>query len=259
MAESEKATGSRAANGGSGDADAPGDPVSAEEGAERPPRSGVGGVPEDGRETGSGSGSGDGPPLGGPAVAESGPDVTVTERHSTPGTLLAELLPEIALAAVAVYLFYVAANFEQQGQPGQLGPAFWPQMAAVGLALAALVRIFQTVQSRNRPIVKVRSEFDDLEEDEAELNWTFLGLAVALMVGYVVATMFLGYMISTMLFLGAFIWIGGQRKWYVPVMAIGTGLLFTFIFVRVVFVSLPTGVGIFDTITVAIYGLLGIQ
>jgi hypothetical protein len=71
--------------------------------------------------------------------------------------------------------------------------------------------------------------------------------------------MFLGYMISTMLFLGLFIWLGGQRKWYVTLVAAFGGLLFSFLFVGVVYVSLPTGVGIFDTITVAVYRLLGIQ
>jgi putative tricarboxylic transport membrane protein len=88
---------------------------------------------------------------------------------------------------------------------------------------------------------------------------TRLAIAIALAVGYVFATMFLGYLIATAVFLTAFIWIGGQRRWYVPLIAIAGSLVSVSVFIGIVYVSLPTGVGIFDTITVAIYELLGIQ
>ena len=192
-------------------------------------------------------------------AATSEPSVEVIERQTSPASLARELVPDLAILLAAAYLFYVAGNFEYQERPGQLGPQFWPRMAAVGLAAAVLVRIVQTIRDRNRPIVRVKGEFDEYEQTEAEVHWPSLGLALGLVVGYVSATMFLGYMISTALFLGLFIWFGGQRKWYVTLVAAAGGLLFSFIFVGVVYVSLPTGVGIFDTITVEIYRLLGIQ
>lgn len=193
------------------------------------------------------------------ATPEDVADVQVIERRSTPGSLARVLLPELALLGVAVYLFFLAGNFEFQQREGQLGPGFWPQMAAVGLALAVLAHIVQTIRDRNRPIVKVKSEFDEYEEEPAKLHWPSVGLAFALAVGYVFATLFLGYLISTALFLTAFIWAGGQRKWYTPLIGIAGALVFTYVFIGVVFISLPSGVGIFDTISVAVYGLLGIQ
>lgn len=196
---------------------------------------------------------------GEPETSPAEPSVEVIERQSSPASLARELLPEIGILLAAAYLFYVAGNFEYQERPGQLGPQFWPRMAAVGLGAAVLVRIVQTIRDRNRPIVRVKSEFDEYQQTEAELHWPSLWLAIGLVVGYVTSTMFLGYMISTALFLGLFIWLGGQRKWYVTLVAAGGGLLFSFMFVGVVYVSLPTGVGIFDTITVEVYKLLGIQ
>jgi putative tricarboxylic transport membrane protein len=192
-------------------------------------------------------------------AASSEPSVEVIERQSSPASLARELLPDVGILVAAAYLFYVAGNFDYQERPGQLGPQFWPRMAAVGLAAAVLVRIVQTIRDRNRPIVRVKGEFDEYEQAQAEVHWPSLGLAVGLVVGYVTSTMFLGYMISSALFLGLFIWLGGQRKWYVTLVAAVGGLSFSFIFVGVVYVSLPTGVGIFDTITVEIYRLLGIQ
>lgn len=184
--------------------------------------------------------------------------IEVIERHSSPGRLAAELLPELGLIAIAAYFYYLAGTFENQAEPGQLGPGSWPRMAAAGLIVALLVRLVQTVRSRNRPIVKVRSEFEEFE-DEAEMDWGRLGIAIALAVGYVLATMFLGYLISTALFLAAFIWLGGQRTWYVPLVALVGALVSTYVFIGIVFVALPTGVGVFDVVTVAIYRLLGLQ
>jgi putative tricarboxylic transport membrane protein len=201
------------------------------------------------------------PPTGAgePETSPPEPSVEIIQRQSSPASLARELLPEIGILLAAAYLFYVAGNFEYQERPGQLGPQFWPRMSAVGLGAAVLVRIVQTIRDRNRPIVRVKSEFDEYQQAAAELHWPSLWLAIGLVVGYVTSTMFLGYMISTALFLGLFIWLGGQRKWYVTLVAAGGGLLFSYMFVGVVYVSLPTGVGIFDTITVAVYRLLGIQ
>ena len=196
---------------------------------------------------------------GEPETTPPEPSVEVIERQTSPAGLAKELLPEIAILLAAAYLFYVAGNFDYRERPGQLGPQFWPRMAAVGLGIAVLVRIAQTIRDRNRPIVRVRGEFDEYEQSEAEVHWPSFWLAAGLVVGYAASTMFVGYMFSTVLFLGLFIWLGGQRRWYVMLVAAVGGLLFTYVFVGVVYVSVPTGVGIFDTITVAIYRLVGIQ
>ena len=184
------------------------------------------------------------------------PEVEVIERESSWRSVLGEMVPEIGLLVATVYFFYLAGNFEGQTDPGQLGPGFWPRMAATGLAIALVVRIVQTVRERNRPIVKLPSEFP--EEEELEVDWPRVGTAMALAVGYVFATMFIGYLFATAAFLTAFIWLGGQRRWFVPLIACAGALASAYIFIGLVFVALPTGVGVFDTLTVAIYDLLGI-
>jgi putative tricarboxylic transport membrane protein len=185
------------------------------------------------------------------------PEVEVIERDTSPRALLGEIIPEIALLIGAIYLFLLAGRFEGQTDPGQLGPGFWPRMAATGLAIALVVRIVQAVRERKRPLVKVRSEFP--EEEEIAVHWPRVGIAIGLAVGYVLASMFIGYLFATAAFLTAFIWIGGQRRWYVPLIAIAGALVSAYVFIGVVYVSLPTGVGIFDVVTVEIYRLLGIQ
>jgi putative tricarboxylic transport membrane protein len=182
----------------------------------------------------------------------------VIQRDASTRAMLAEIVPEVVLLIGAAYLFHLAGNFQNQAEPGQLGPGFWPRMAATGLAIALVVRIVQTVRAHKRPIVKLRSELEE-EAAEGEIDYTRVAIAVALAVGYVFGTMFLGYLIATAVFLTAFIWIGGQRRWYVPLIAIAGSLASATVFIGIVFVALPTGVGVFDTVTVAIYRLLGLQ
>jgi hypothetical protein len=185
--------------------------------------------------------------------------VEVHEPDRSRRAVLGEVIPELLVLAGVVYLFFKAGDFSARQQPGQLGPAFWPRLVALGLGVALLVRIVQVFREHNRPVVRVASEFDDIEDDDVEVNWRSAALAMGLAFGYVVATMFLGYMFATMAFLGAFIWAGGQRRWAAPVVAVVGGLVMTYVFVGVVYVSVPTGVGVFDTVTVAVYKLLGIQ
>jgi hypothetical protein len=185
--------------------------------------------------------------------------VEVTEPAGGRSAVLREVIPELIFLAFALYLFFQAGDFSARQQPGQLGPAFWPRLVALGLAVALLVRIVQAVREQNRPQVRVVGEFDDIEGDDAPVHWRSAVIAMGLALGYVTATMFLGYMFATMAFLGAFIWAGGQRRWVTPVVAVGGGLLMTYVFVGVVYVSVPTGVGVFDAVTVAVYRLLGIQ
>jgi hypothetical protein len=213
---------------------------------------------EDGVAPAGGPAQGDGvAPAAEPAAEE--PTVEVFQPDTSMRALLGQLLPELALLAAAVYFFVLAGDFAGSGaEPGQLGPGFWPRMAASGLIIALLVRIVQTLRARKRPIVRIRSEFEE-DAPEAPFDNTRVAIAMGLAVGYVFATMFLGFMIATAAFLTAFIWIGGQRRWFVPLVGIGGALAATVVFVGIVYVSLPTGVGVFDTVTVAVYELLGIQ
>ena len=213
----------------------------------------TGAAPPDGLVEGGAS-----PEAGEPSGPAAG-TVEVIERHKSGPDLLRELLPEIGILAVGAYLWILAGRFDYQQEEGALGPGFWPRVAAVGLMVAVLVRMVQAVRERDRPIVKVASEFDEYAEEEGEVSWPRLAIAVALAVGYVIATMFIGYLFATAIFLALFIFIGGARNKFVPIVAVVGALVFAYVFIGVVYVSLPTGVGVFDSLTVAIYELLGIQ
>lgn len=174
-------------------------------------------------------------------------------RSATSRLLWLGMIPEGLLLVAAVYLFVAASNFRQVGNPDQIGPGFWPQVLCVGIAIGVLVRIGQKFRARGRPLV-----VSAVAETDEDVRMPRVALGVALVVGYIVGMLFLGYILATALFLIAFIYLGGQRKWYVAPLGIASSLVFAYIFLKVVYIALPSGVGVFDQLSVILYQLLGI-
>lgn len=186
---------------------------------------------------------------GEPRVGEVGSE----GRPATPQALLSSMVPEILLLVAAVYLFVAAGNFRQVGNPDQISPGFWPQVLCVGIAIGVLVRIGQKLWARGRPVVG-----GAVAEAEEDMRMSRVALGIALVVGYIIGMLFLGYILATALFLIAFIYLGGQRKWYVIPLGLASSVVFAYVFLKVVYIALPSGVGVFDQLNVVLYQLLGI-
>jgi len=176
------------------------------------------------------------------------------DHGAPPRSVLPGLVPELVLAAVAAYLFVLARSFQYEPQPDQLGPGFWPQLLCAGIFVCALARVVQKLRARAEPVPGATKE----QGEEDHFRWRRLALALALVVGYVLGTVYLGYILATTLFFVAFVWLGGQRRWYVAPLGLGVSLAFAFVFLKIVYVSLPSGVGIFDQLSVLIYQLIGV-
>jgi putative tricarboxylic transport membrane protein len=178
--------------------------------------------------------------------------VSIEKRDPASWSLLLSLVPEVVLLAAAVYLFVVALGFRQVGPSDQIGPGFWPQVLCVGIAIGALVRIGQKLWSGERWVAQ------DAASETDEVRMPRVALGIALVGSYIVGMLFLGYILATALFLIVFIYLGGQRKWYVVPLGIASSLVFAYVFLKVVYIALPSGVGVFDQLTVLLYELLGI-
>ena len=168
-------------------------------------------------------------------------------------SLLLNIVPEVVLLVAAVYLFVAAGNFRQVGNPDQLSPGFWPQVLCVGIVIGTLVRIGQKFRARKRPI-----EGGAVAEADEDMRMQRVALGITLVIGYIVGMLFLGYILATALFLIAFIYLGGQRKWYVIPLGLVSSVVFAYVFLKVVYIALPSGIGVFDQLSVIIYQLLGI-
>jgi len=172
--------------------------------------------------------------------------------------------PYTVVFAGAAYLYVNAGSFAALARPGELGPQFWPRAVLILLMLvcaSAIVRAGLFPPVRQTPLgAGSRIEDEDAPEGERSTHpYRLLG-GVALCAAYVAGMERLGFFLATALYLGLFMWLGRYRRpgVIVTVSLIGS-LAFVFVFMKIVYVSLPLGVAPFQAVSVAILALLGIR
>jgi putative tricarboxylic transport membrane protein len=173
----------------------------------------------------------------------------------------AAILPELVTIGLCVPMWAVTS--EWRSSVGGPGPAFYPRLLIVLLALAMVVRIVQEVPKIRKGAVQLDAPEATLEEgvemDASLLNMRRVMVAIALSVAYVIGTLYLGWVLATFLLVIVFLWLAGKRN---PLTTVPLALTFSlgmaYVFVKVVYISLPTGVGVFDQFTVRLYELLGV-
>lgn len=180
-------------------------------------------------------------------------------------------LPYAIVAAAAGYLYYVASNFQFHARAGTLGPDFWPEAILV-LLIATCVYEIVRIALLPRRDAEVGGVLEEIVEESAEQhgdmgapvapeNHPFLLLSgMAATLGYVAVVQTLGFFLSTVTYLVTFLIVGGYRRWRViaAVSLIGT-LLLMFIFMKLVYVSLPIGQEPFAQVTLFLMQVMGIR
>lgn len=175
-------------------------------------------------------------------------------------TRLRAAVPYAAVFAAALYLYHDTAAFAAMGREGQLSPAFWPR-AVLGLLM--LVCAWEVARAalfpRNaRAATVAANEADDAPEPRR--HGLRLAAGIALTAAYVPAMEALGFFIATAIYLAAFMVVGRYRRPFVVAAAsIGGSLAFVFVFMKVVYVSLPLGMGPFRAFSASLLAALGIH
>jgi putative tricarboxylic transport membrane protein len=170
------------------------------------------------------------------------------------------ILPEVIVLGLTVPMW--TATSEWTSTVGGPGPAFYPRLLLALLALAMVVRIVQEVMSIRRGVLEEDAEAvheEGVEIDTSLLDMRRVVVAVGLSVVYVVATLFIGWTLATFALVIVFLWLAGRRNLLITVpLALVFSLGMSYIFVKIVYISLPTGVGAFDQFTVLLFELLGV-
>jgi putative tricarboxylic transport membrane protein len=177
-----------------------------------------------------------------------------------------------ALGVIASCLLLLATGGLDQGVPGdRLGPAFWPRLVLACLAGTCLVRLAGSL--RGRPTTAAAGADGVVPEATrvlpdatvavdmapAPIALARLGVAMTLILLYVLATPITGFPLATMGFVAGFMWVSGARS--AAGIAVGAvlgtvGLLY--LFVKAVYLPLPKGDGPFEAVTLALYRVLRI-
>jgi putative tricarboxylic transport membrane protein len=170
---------------------------------------------------------------------------------------LKRLIPYIVPLGLAVFLYVRAGQFGAAGEVGQPGPDLWPRMICVVLGLTALVGLVGAM---------FRAEADGGEPDTGvpaaapETNPELVWIGIATVGLYVFALPHLGFFVATTLLAMALLVTGGMRRWaLVPVIGLALALVFSVIFLRIVYVGLPLGEGWFRAVSLTLYRLIGVH
>jgi len=185
---------------------------------------------------------------------------------------LARAAPYAALLGVAAWLYAVAARIDYVGPPERIGPDFWPKaiLAVLGVLCAyEIVKslFFSGPQSVSGMLQSLMQEAAASEAGSADAvsagqrpSLPRLACGTAVTLAYVLLVDSLGFFVATAAFLCAFVMAGGYRRWGVA-LALGAGgsLAFVVVFMKIVYVSLPLGVGPFHALSLALLAALGVR
>ena len=184
-------------------------------------------------------------------------------------------VPHTVLLLIAGLLYYATTLIDTSSAGGtRLGPGFWPKVIIAAMALLCTYEIGKRlIFGATRDAAGVTAGFDRapleiegapaVESDSVAKQETLdngkLIAGLILIAAFVAGVAYVGFFVSTVLFLALFSWTGGYRR-PLPVVFVsvtGAFVLLT-IFVRIAYVSLPLGVGPFQQVSVWLLRLLGV-
>lgn len=183
---------------------------------------------------------------------------------------LAGIGPYAVILLVCSFLYYQTLEIAAPTQ-GLLGADLWPKtilfFAIVTCAWEIARKLFVRAPSRERPdlakdksgevsLIPQRELAEDTQDVGPWVPWIGIGLTAA----YVFSFPWLGYFLATFLYVTAFIYFGNYRRPLAAVcVASAASLAFVFLFMRIVYVSLPIGVEPFAHVSTLIMRAMGIK
>ncbi|HYC13996.1 MAG TPA: tripartite tricarboxylate transporter TctB family protein [Stellaceae bacterium] len=176
-------------------------------------------------------------------------------------------IPYAVLLGVAAFLFHVAGEFDFTRTEGRLGPDFWPRaILALLIATCAYELVGRLLRAPGRQAkasaIGEATTVEDIEPEAAPparhpyLLWSGAGLTLL----YVALLQVLGFFTATFLYTLVFMRLGRYRRWPVLIAASLCGaLVFMFVFMKIVYVSLPIGREPFSAVSLLLMRLMGIH
>jgi hypothetical protein len=168
-------------------------------------------------------------------------------------------LPYFVGLAVAAALFVYTGQIAYTPRPGLLGPDFWPRLVICLMTAACLFEIVRIFAGLKADALGIGDAIEkDADETPAQSYPGLLLGGVALVIGYALVIDTLGFLLSSFLFLSAFMYLGRYRR-HGMVWGVSGAITLTaaLIFIRFAYVSLPRGTPPFDAITDFVRVMLG--
>ncbi|MGA0532590.1 tripartite tricarboxylate transporter TctB family protein [Hansschlegelia sp. KR7-227] len=174
--------------------------------------------------------------------------------------------PYLAAFAAAVWLWTLTQDLDLSMSGDRAGPDLWPKMILLVMLGAAALGALQALlgapgDGSLRDQLTSAPDGAEVEAGEtARPSTARLLAAVGLLLVFPLVIEWTGFLALTAVTLFAQMWIGGYRKpgTAAVIAVVGAAILF-FLFQRVVYLSLPLGVGPFADLTHVAMSLFGVR
>ncbi|MEL7566909.1 MAG: tripartite tricarboxylate transporter TctB family protein [Dehalobacterium sp.] len=177
-----------------------------------------------------------------------------------------KILVNAVLILLAVSIYLMANNFNYTSKDvNRLGPDFWPRMCALIIIVVAIYDVLTSLirtKKATREIIEDNNLETEIGDDKKDQKRNPLLLFACLLstFAYIMFLPIIGFGIATLIYLGVLMVIGRYRRWRVIIASSVIGSLsLMFVFLKIVYLSLPPGIGIFAEFTYCMYNLFGVR
>jgi len=167
-----------------------------------------------------------------------------------------EILANVVI--IAFFIFMLINSFKLHGikRFGEMGSGFWPMLTLSMATLLSIILLVSTLINYLKEKKKTSVEVSVSKEtlvDRKSRRKKFV-LSVILLFIYVVIMPWIGFVLSTLIYLLAFILaLEERRKYVLAISPILVTALIVIIFTKVIVIPFPRGVGIFAAFSRLIY------
>jgi putative tricarboxylic transport membrane protein len=157
---------------------------------------------------------------------------------------------EIVLSAVCLaffaFMFYEALELRGVGRFGEVGSGFWPLLS---LGFATILSLIWLIANLRKYSGERQKTGDKPPQENAAEAWSSrkkVGLSLACLLCYIIILPWIGFILSTMLFILAFILaLDERRKTVLIISPLLITAVIIVVFAKFITISLPKGAGIF--------------
>ncbi|HTJ02337.1 MAG TPA: tripartite tricarboxylate transporter TctB family protein [Methylovirgula sp.] len=179
------------------------------------------------------------------------------------------IAPYVVLLLGTAWLYTVANNIRFISIPDQIGPDVWPKIVLTLLMVAcvfAMIRkLFLKEDAGTDGHHQILAPGEAVDGDDAPSlhGEDHPSIVLAVLVATVIYLLVLekgGFFLCTLFYTSVLMWCGGVRRlWLIGCLSLGITLFFTYTFMKIVFVALPTGIEPFSQVSLGVMRLLGIH
>ncbi|NWF55820.1 MAG: tripartite tricarboxylate transporter TctB family protein [Syntrophaceae bacterium] len=167
---------------------------------------------------------------------------------------LLNLKGPLLIFGIALYFYFLGGRLDDAPTPGQLGPYFWPRSILILLMVSCGIKSLEILSPRKE--AAGRAETDPLP---SPIQISKLVALIAAVIGVVFSMDKIGFLLANFFFLLFFLALTGLRRAF-PLLLLSAGgtVALLYLFVKVVYLPLPKGMGFFEDVTLFLYRLLGV-